>query len=804
MRSIRRIAVLLAILAFSWTSSRAQPPPEITVVGRVTDEAGGPVAGAEVRGSPWSPGVHTRRELRAQTDGQGTYALRGIPADAEQLSFQVEHPDFPSIQHRVRLDTLTTSELRQDFVLRVGGTVTGQVTTPDGPSPGVRIQSRSLGPPHTWQSTTTDSEGRYTLHLAEGEHAVMADYPDYAPAPAQVSVRMGERIVADLALTAGKTISGQVVNEASNPVAGASVSAFSRSGVGGSSRRARTDREGRFEIRGLVEGEVMVSVSHRSYAQLREVQATAGATDLHLVLQRAKILSGRVVDAESGQPVEGFEVYMASAGHFYELARPHRVTMLSDGRFLTEEGLDPGAKYNVVVSAPRYAWSLIEGVTVDSVTATEGLEIALSRGATLRGRVVSDDGRPVVGARVQEMMPGAQPWSPMRGPYLKAARTDETGTFIFEDASPDGIDVWVSHPDFVDVRQKAVPTELDALVEFRMDRGLAIVGRVFRAGRPAEGLQVTAGPRERTDTPVRPAQTTSDADGRYRLEHLRPGLYGVLLIEGEGMEQMPIRSMDVELVDQDVTLDFRPLGEGKIHGTVVLDGQPTEGARVMASIGGGDPKDRTLVGSAVTGAEGRYELSELPADRVSLDVYKRDPMQMGIPDKRLSAKDEVDLRTIGEVEHRIDLKVEHRKALKVGDPAPELVSTLLDGSPIRLSDYRGRVVLLDFWATWCGPCIAELPNVKRVYQKYHDRGLEILGISLDSDRKALADFVKKEGLTYPQVFDGKAWQTEIAKAYGVWSIPSVFLIDREGILRATGLRGQALDHAVAQVLSASR
>ena len=116
----------------------------------------------------------------------------------------------------------------------------------------------------------------------------------------------------------------------------------------------------------------------------------------------------------------------------------------------------------------------------------------------------------------------------------------------------------------------------------------------------------------------------------------------------------------------------------------------------------------------------------------------------------------------------------------------------LDGKPVSLADYRGKLVLLDFWATWCGPCIAELPNVKAVYEKYHDKGFEIIGISLDTDEAALRKFIKENQLPWRQVFDGKRWKTPLVQQYGVRGIPAQFLIDREGRVISVEARGKRL------------
>lgn len=138
----------------------------------------------------------------------------------------------------------------------------------------------------------------------------------------------------------------------------------------------------------------------------------------------------------------------------------------------------------------------------------------------------------------------------------------------------------------------------------------------------------------------------------------------------------------------------------------------------------------------------------------------------------------------------------------VGAMAPELAYPNPDGKIIKLSDLRGKIVILDFWASWCGPCRHESPNVRRIYNLYHDRGVEVFSFSLDinaaSWKKAIAD----DKLVWPyHASDLKRWKSEGAAIYGVRSIPTIFLLNREGRIVAKNLRGQALEDAIKQLLN---
>lgn len=148
----------------------------------------------------------------------------------------------------------------------------------------------------------------------------------------------------------------------------------------------------------------------------------------------------------------------------------------------------------------------------------------------------------------------------------------------------------------------------------------------------------------------------------------------------------------------------------------------------------------------------------------------------------------------------------------------DIAFTAADGRTVDLKQLRGKVVLIDFWATWCGPCIAELPNIKKVYAAYHDQGFEIVGITLENARLApgdspeqtaeklakarqvLADFTAKEGMPWPQHFDGKFWKSEISTRFAITSIPAMFLLDQEGKVVSTNARGEKLEAEVKRLL----
>jgi len=144
-------------------------------------------------------------------------------------------------------------------------------------------------------------------------------------------------------------------------------------------------------------------------------------------------------------------------------------------------------------------------------------------------------------------------------------------------------------------------------------------------------------------------------------------------------------------------------------------------------------------------------------------------------------------------------RLEIVKKVAIGQPAVDFTQNDPDGNPVSLSDYKGKYVLVDFWAAWCGPCRGENPNVVAMYHKYNEKGFDVLGVSFDRAREDWLKAIEDDGLVWTQVSDLQYWDNAAGKLYGVRAIPHSVLVDPDGVIIAKNLRGEGLQEKLAEL-----
>ena len=216
--------------------------------------------------------------------------------------------------------------------------------------------------------------------------------------------------------------------------------------------------------------------------------------------------------------------------------------------------------------------------------------------------------------------------------------------------------------------------------------------------------------------------------------------------------------------------------------------------------------ERTLISEHLD----HLDLIETPVQAAALEArivrylhqYPGDPKANALQVRRLDLLQKSDPKQAAELlaslanndDPKVAAAARGRQELKTLEATPlDWKFTAVDGRPVDLADWRGKVVLVDFWASWCPDCLREMPDVLKAYRQYHDKGFEVVGVSMDHDKVAMLAFLKKHEIPWPQEYDGQAWDSSIAVKYGVKGIPEMWLVDRNGHVIATGVHGSQLE-----------
>jgi thiol-disulfide isomerase/thioredoxin len=317
-----------------------------------------------------------------------------------------------------------------------------------------------------------------------------------------------------------------------------------------------------------------------------------------------------------------------------------------------------------------------------------------------------------------------------------------------------------------------------------------IAGTVTDAagGEPLYGARLTAG-RVVSD---RLPRAWTDFEGNYRLIGVTPGRTPVTVHFADHAPQIA----EVQVVaGEEVKLDFALAAGRVIIGQVVdAEGQPVPRVHIMATRWAGH---ETLGLQAMTDGAGRFIIADAPRDEFEICLYA--PGYKPLLDQIVSPQQK---------EYAFALKPDARKAPgiegtgpAVGSEAPTFTLTTLDGKPLDLAGLKGKVVLLDFWATWCAPCVTEIPNLAAVQQAFGTRGdFVMLSISIEEDAARVRSFTEGRKMSWPQATAADRGAADAVERYEVNAIPALYIIDREGRIAARDVRGTAIVDTVRNVL----
>jgi len=800
------------------------------ISGRVVDQDEKPIAAATVVIDVAKSYPRSRQRVDLQfrsteTDANGRWSFSCVPEQPDSIKLTAyHHLCLTEWTFFIPEEFKPLSILRDGSAtlrLRRGTTIDGSAVGPDGrPVAGAEIivgSEQRMG--NSIPPVKTDAKGRFTLGFKPGIATTLtARHVGFGPAVQPIRVGSEPQRVT-LRLQQGHTLSGHLVDRTGKPVPRAFVHVRSWRGSQSVEQRLTADQDGRFAWNEAPGDEVRIDVSAEGYSGKNDLSLLPGKPH-EIVLTPPARIKGTVLDSHTGQPIPRFSLVL---GFVWQPGRRviwqrgdsiNRYARKTPGSFEHTLSNGPADQYLIRVEAEGYLPEDSGLISPDGEL--HALTFRLVRSEPIRGTMLDPEGSPMRAGFVY-LVPADGELRLDNGDFMGGeqeirAQTAPDGRFTLPPQKDDFVVVALGDAGFAIARRRDLRGD-DTL---RLQPWARITGTVKIDGMPAANLRLHSNP---VGSPLAEGETrlenwifvTTDAGGRFEIPRVMPGRHVLGQSVPNGADR---RVWFVNMATVDIA-------SGKTYELKIGEhGRQVTGRLAIPTAGGWMVRKASIEARASKGAspsfgiqvfhDGRFRALDLPPGDYVLRIAIHEPP----PDNacgwgRLIAAYSRDFAVSGKAADRpLDLGALQPaevggKPLRVSDAAPDFTVKTLDGKDLSLADLKGRFVLLDFWATWCAPCVAEIPNLQAVHKAFGaDPHFAMVSLSLDEKPADAMSYVKSQKLAWHQGHIGE--ESAVASAYDATAIPATFLIGPDGKILATDLRGAKIQTAIAEALEPRR
>ncbi len=704
-----------------------------------------------------------------------------------------------------------------------GVTIGGIVKNENGePISGARVIFSGLQPANASQrertaiapnyhSERTDAEGRWQNSEVPKDFRGLTFsviHPDYVPAvfaceggdvsDSAIAQRKESDFLAGTAvmqLTHGIELLGVVVDSSGKPVAQGTITRNHQ--WRDPAAALTTGEDGRFKITNLRPGDLILTFQASGLAaQTRQLTLSNGTPELKIEMKPGNVFQGQVVD-ESGKPIAGALVQMDRL-ELGPLEYDWSTVADEHGRYQWDSA--PAGGHPYYFSASGYRPRSEPDLAADGRDKIISLRRAEEGDKTIIDGRVTDAGSK---APISAFSIYLKLFSGGAIAHTKRAVSATNGNYsVAVDPGAAGCMIEIAAPGYTpQMSDRKSPRDGDQRLDFALEKGEGMSGTVFLPdGKPADGAEVAVCTEEQgaalghghINDRFQKTIVAADDNGEFLVPPV-DGAESLCAVSEAGFAET-----NIEGAKGPFRITLVPWGT--VQGIATAGDKLLQGEPIALNRESGQPGVTLDRGEFTlkTGVDGGFVFSNVPPGNVALfRVVTNGDITPHFLD--VSAG-----QTTGAPNTEIDLgeiDVPAQKTLKPGDIAPAFETKTVDGQPLRLSDFRGKYVLLDVWATWCGPCVGETPHLKAAYDAFGaGKNFVMIGLSLDNTASAPATYARKNNIKWIQGFLGPGPESHVAPLYGVDAIPSIFLIDLEGKIIERDLRGEAIKAAVAKAL----